>query len=91
MSQIEFTEMEQIVGELLTPCDYAGLEGANPCPDQPAAWVLFLKPCCGVVRHRLACTHCKDVRLAGEGCVECPDCGHVTFPAREAYFLVEAL
>jgi hypothetical protein len=87
--QIDTFHIEEIVGDLEIPCDYAG-EGDPSCPkDQPAEWVLFLVTCsCGVGGKKLACDTCAQNRMASEDAVYC-ECGEVTAPARFAYSYIE--
>lgn len=88
---LEIIDLTEVVGDWEIPCEYAGDE-VTACKDDPARWVLHLKPCCpagaGV---RLACEPCKEARVAGGGAVYCEHCGHTFFPAREAYHYIEPL
>jgi len=80
---------EWTVGDLEIPCDFAEMTAG--CPDQPARWVMFVADHGHGGTARLACDHCKTVRLTTEAGVECIACGHVTVPARHAYSRIEAL
>ena len=90
IGKIDTFHIEEIVGDLNLPCDYAQY-GEQHCPDEPAEWILHRVRCdCGLGGAVLACTHCKDLRLLGDGVVKCGDCGTYT-PAREAYSYIEPL
>lgn len=86
---LEVVDLTEFVGDIEIPCDYAD---ESTCPDEPARWVLFLKPCCpaggGV---RLACERCKENRLMDAHSVECASCGFIYEHAPEAYSRVEPL
>jgi hypothetical protein len=86
---IEIVDLTEFVGDFQIPCEYAGEPG---CQDEPAAWVLHLKPCCpaggGI---RLACERCKESRLMDMHSVQCEFCGHIFEHAPEAYRLIEPL
>ena len=87
---LEIVDLTSIVGDFEVSCDYAD-EDWN-CQDDPASWVLHLKPCCpagaGV---RLACEVCKESRMMDAGAVECQFCGFVYEHAPEAYHYIEPL
>lgn len=86
---LEIVDLTSIVGDWALPCEYAGEPG---CRDDPASWVLFLKPCCpaggGI---RLACELCKESRLMDMHSVQCEFCGHIFEHAPEAYSRIEPL
>lgn len=86
---LEIVDLTEFVGDLDIKCDYAD---EPTCRDDPARWVLFLKPCCpaggGV---RLACDQCKENRLMDMHSVECGFCGHIYDHAPEAYSRIEPL
>ena len=87
---IEVTHLEEITGAFEISCDYA--DESWSCPDQPARWVMHIKPCCPAIPlHKLACDQCKEARLMDAFSIECPDCGHITEHAPDAYRYIEPL
>lgn len=82
----------EIVGEHEIPCEL-GKKLSGAC-DNKAEWVMFRTPnmCgCGSRPPALACTDCKDFRIASEDAVICPGCGTAIVPARLGYSRIEAL
>jgi hypothetical protein len=82
-------DLTEVVGDFSIPCDYAG---EAECPDLPAEWVLYRKPCClAGVAPKLACEPCKEARLMDGMSVECEHCGHVYDHAPDAYSYMERI
>ena len=90
MAGLEVLPMEDSFEQFETPCEFGD---DTRHEHEGASWVLFLNPCCGDgVRVRLACDLCKTERMTVKlSAVECDDCGHVSAPARKAYFRTESL
>lgn len=86
---LEIIDLTEFVGDMSLPCDYSD---EHRMVDEPASWVMFLKPCCpeggGI---RLACEHCKEGRLMDMHSVQCEFCGHIFEHAPEAYSRIEPL
>lgn len=86
---LEIIDLTEFVGDISCPCDYSD---ERQCPDEPAAWVLHLKPCCPAGGgFRLACDKCKEARLMDAHSVECGFCGYIFEHAPEAYHYIEPL
>lgn len=94
-TEIEVVDLTEIVGDIEIPCDYGQYTpyDGGCAPNVGAAkWLLVLADHGHGAETRLACTHCKDMRLLVEDAgVECDKCGHFTFPVRKAYSRIEAL
>lgn len=88
---LEIVDLTSIVGGFDIPCEYSADEH-TVCQDDPARWVLHLKPCCPAgAGIRLACEVCKELRVMSGSAVQCEFCQHIFFPAREAYAYIEPL
>ena len=79
----------EMVSALTPPCELGQYTvfPESSC-DNPAAWVMH-RSCCG--SNALACTACKDRRLANVMAVMCPSCGTTFFDSTDAYRLIEAI
>lgn len=81
----------ELVGEHEIPCELG--KTFSGC-DRTAEWAMFRKSglCdCGSRPPALACTDCKDMRMARDEGVVCAECGVLVAPARKAYSRIEAL
>lgn len=86
---LEIIDLAEFMAGLLPPCEYSD---ESSCPDDPAAWVLHLKPCCPAGGgFRLACDSCKENRLMDAHSVQCVHCGYIFEHAPEAYHYIEPL
>ena len=85
------TVLEQIVGDLETPCDFF-VDGKVLCQGEPAEWVLYRNPCCAATLHpALACECCKEARVMNMIALECGYCGHIWEEAPDAYSMIERI
>lgn len=62
--------------------------------DRGAQWIMFRAPNACSCKSRppaLACTQCKDYRMASDAGIVCRDCRDCIVPARMAYSRIEAM
>ena len=86
-ADIQFTELEEIVGAIEICCDY---DNQFYC-GEAAQWEMRLACDCGYKAVRLSGDQCKVRWLNSDVAAECPVCGLVTAPARHLFWHVEKL
>lgn len=87
-SDIQFTELEEIVGDIEIPCDYDRIFRCGPAA---AGWEMRAVCGCGNKAVRLACESCKDAILQTEDGMSCSVCDAVTIPARHLFWHIERI